>query len=270
MAAKTNPGPGQKDFLWLNIKELPFFRALLRAVESGLYQEINLPAPILDIGCGDGHFADVTFDRSVDIGLDPGIQPLKEALQRGSYFSLVQADGGFMPFPDGYFNSAFSNSVLEHIPGIEAVLEETWRVLKPGGIFVFSVPNHRFNKNLSIARWFERTGADALAGSYRAFFDRIARHIHLDPPEVWDARLRKAGFEIESWRHYFSPGAQRVTELGHYFGLPSLFVRKISGKWILAPYRWNLALPYRLTKKYYDQKPVHDEGVCTFYISHRI
>jgi len=269
MAAKTNSNPVEKDFLWLNIKELPFFRALLRAVEARFYQDILLPSPTIDLGCGDGHFAEITFNSPVDIGLDPDIKPLWEAIGRNSYRFLIQADGSCMPFPDHYFNSAFSNSVLEHIPGIEAVLKETSRVLKPGAVFAFCVPNHQFNQNLSISNWFERINAGVLADRYRTFFDRIARHYHLDPPEVWINRLQKAGFEIVRWHNYFSPGALRITELGHYFGLPSLLARKLFGKWILAPFRWNLAIPYRITKKYFDQEPIRDDGVCTFFITRR-
>ena len=269
MAAKSNPGLDEKDYLWLNMRELPFFRSLLRAVEARLFQEVELPSPTLDLGCGDGHFAEITFDSPVDIGLDPGIKPLKEALQRGSYLSLVQADGSHIPFPNEYFNSAFSNSVLEHITGIDSVLKETNRVLKPGAVFIFSVPNHQFNQSLSIAKWFERIGAGTLGNHYRAFFDRIARHINLDSPEVWNDRLGKSGFEIESWRHYFSPSALRVTELGHYFGLPSLLTRKFFGRWILAPYHWNLVIPYQITRKQYKQEQIGDDGVCTFYITRR-
>ena len=45
-----------KDYLWLNLRDLPYFRAMLRAVEAEFYQEFELPSPTLDLGCGDGHF----------------------------------------------------------------------------------------------------------------------------------------------------------------------------------------------------------------------
>ena len=37
-------------------------------------------------------------------------------------------------FPDGTFDVVFSNAVLEHVPSPGAVLRETWRVLRPGGV----------------------------------------------------------------------------------------------------------------------------------------
>ena len=107
-----------KDFLWLNIRDLPYFRSLLRAVEAQFYQEITLAAPTLDVGCGEGHFADLTFNRKIDIGIDPSRAPIHEAKRRQTYHLLTEADAGKMPYPDRYFASAFSNSVLEHIPHV--------------------------------------------------------------------------------------------------------------------------------------------------------
>ncbi len=258
-----------KDYLWLNLRELPYFRAMLRAVEARFYQDLELPSPTLDVGCGDGHFATVAFDRRLEVGLDPWGGPIREAARRGGYGALVQADGGEMPFPDGHFASALSNSVLEHIPHVEAVLAETARVLRPGAPFVFCTPNHNFDPNLSIGGAFDRAGLRAAGNLYRRFFDRIARHQHLGAVEVWQARLEQAGFALERWWHYFSPKALHVLEWGHLFGIPSLVSRYLFKRWILVPHDWNLALTYRLVKPYYDEAPRQAEGVCTFYIARR-
>ena len=55
----------EKDYLWENIKDLPYFRAVLRAVEARFYQDIALSQPVLDLGCGDGHFASKTFEEKI-------------------------------------------------------------------------------------------------------------------------------------------------------------------------------------------------------------
>jgi len=257
-----------KDFLWLNIRDLPYFRSLLRAVEAQFYKEVNLVAPTLDVGCGEGHFANLAFSRKIDVGLDPSHQPIHEAGARQAYHLLTEADGGKMPYPNGYFASAFSNSVLEHIPHVEQVLDETARVLKPGALFVFCVPNHRFNDNLSIAVVLDKLRLTTLAKLYRAFFSQIARHRHLDSPETWKRRLELAGFVVERWWHYFPPKALAVLEWGHYFGLPSLILRKLMGRWILVPAYWNLMLTYHLLRPYANAVAC-DDGVCTFYIARR-
>jgi ubiquinone/menaquinone biosynthesis C-methylase UbiE len=256
----------KKDFLFLHIRDLPYFRGFLRAVESRYYQDFDLPSPILDVGCGDGNFASLTFDQKIDVGLDPWHDPIHEAKQYDKYRLLVESDGGIMPFPDGYFTSAFSNSVLEHIPHVQKVLNETARVLKPGAPFYFCVPNANFTQNLSVARFFDRLGWKSLATAYRTFFNYISRHQRCDNPDVWEQRLAEAGFKVERWWHYFSPSALAALEWGHYLGLPSLISRKFFGRWILVPTRWNLFLNYRLLKKYVDD-PLHTSGAYTFYIA---
>lgn len=258
-----------KDYLWLHLKELPYFRSLVRAVEARFYQDFELPAPTLDVGCGDGHFATVAFERPLEVGLDPWEGPLREAARRGSYRALVLADGGRMPFASGSFASAVSNSVLEHIPHVEAVLEETGRVLEPGAPFLFCVPNERFLGSLSIGNALDKVGLRGLGDAYRRFFDRISRHQHCDPPQVWERRLQKAGFEVEKWWHYLPPRALHVVEWGHYFGLPALLSRRLTGRWVLVPQPWNLWLTRRVLKPYAADEARSELGVYTFYVARR-
>jgi SAM-dependent methyltransferase len=259
----------EKDYLWPHLRDLPYFRAILRAIEARFYQDIDLPAPTLDIGCGDGHFASMAFDHPLEVGIDPWWEPIREARRRAAYRLLTRADGGKMPFSDGYFSSAVSNSVLEHIPYLEEVLSEAARVLKPGAPFIFCGPNHRFLEHLFIAGALDRVGLHGPANSYRAFFNRISRHYHSDSPEVWLRRLDQAGFEVIRYWHYFPPKALQTLEWGHYLGLPSLVVRKLTGKWILVPAHWNLAPVERLVRPLYAADPVCADGVCTFYIARR-
>jgi SAM-dependent methyltransferase len=249
-----------KDYLYLHLRDLPYFRALIRAVEAAYYQGLDLPAPLLDVGCGDGHFAWLAFDHLIDVGLDLDTSPIHEARRRGCYRLLVQADGAHPPFPDGTFASAFSNSVLEHIPQVDSVLAETARVLQPGAPFYFCVPNERYLSELSISH--------LLGRGYVDWFRRISNVQHADGPQAWQARLERAGFRLEKWWHYFSPSAMRVLEWGHYFGLPSLVARKLTGKWIIAPARWNLWLTEKLVRRVVSTDPV-DDGTFTFYIARR-
>ena len=248
------------DFLSLQLRDLPYFRALLRSVEATFYQKLVLPSPVYDVGCGDGHFASLTFDRKIEVGLDPWHGPIQEAKKYGAYRGLVEADGARAPFPMQYFASAISNSVLEHIPHIDAVLAETARVVKKGAPFYFCVPNPRYLTDLSISR--------VLGGQYTEWFRRISRTEHADGPEIWRARLEAAGFELVRYWHYFSPAALRVLEWGHYFGIPSLIVRKLTGRWILSRTHWNLWFTERLVRRYASPEPVAD-GTYTFYIARK-
>lgn len=257
-----------KDFLWLNLRDLPYFRAMVRAVEAAYYQEIDLPRPQLDIGCGDGHFASLVFNEPIDIGIDPWDAPIREAASRKCYRSVVLGDAGVLPFPDEYFGSAFSNSVLEHIPHVRDVLREAARVLKPNALFLFCVPNRRYLKELSIPGMFSRVGFHRLGNAYTDWFRRMTRVHHAQPPEVWESWLKEAGFQLEKWWHYFSPQALRALEWGHYFGAPTLLPHFLTGRWILVPRRWNLALTERIIRPYANADP-HPRGTFTFYVARK-
>ena len=257
------------DYLWLNLRELPYFRAFLRAIEGRFYEGLDLSGPVLDLGCGDGSFARITFEQTLDIGIDPWSGPIRKAVTTRAYKLVVQGDGHQMPIPDESFGCVISNSVLEHIPDLEPVLEDVARVLKSGGFFYFCVPNHQFLPNLSIAKFFDRVHLGGLARLYRNFFNRIARHYHCYNPEKWNELLGRAGFEIVDWWHYFSPQALAVLEWGHYFGLPSAVAHVLFRKWILVPEPWNLRLPQRIVQKFYNENPRTHEGTCTFYIARK-
>lgn len=256
-----------KDYLTLHLQDVPYFRALLRAVEARFYKDIHLPEPVLDLGCGDGHFASLAFDKRLDVGLDPWWGSIQEAREWKSYLHLVCSEGARMPFVKDYFSSAVSNSVLEHIPELEPVLAEAARVLKPGAPFIFCVPNHHFLNSLSLGQTLDKIKLKRLGNLYRNFFNRISRHHHCDPPEVWRERLGKFGFIIEDWWHYFPPRALHSLEWGHLFGVPSWISKILFGKWILVRGEWNIALIRKLLQGHYDRSPLSDLGAYTFYIA---
>jgi SAM-dependent methyltransferase len=153
-----------------------------------------------------------------------------------------------MPFATNSFNTVVSNSVLEHIPDLDPVIVETFRVLKPGGYFLFCSPSDHFTDWL--------IGAKIFGDSYRRFFNQIARHHHTDSPQQWRERLEKVGFSVERIWYYFSPRATQTLEMGHYFGLPNLISKKLFGSWVLYPSKRNLYLRFlyeQLKPIYYEQ-----------------
>jgi SAM-dependent methyltransferase len=256
------------DFLWLHLRELPYFRSILRAVEAELFQDVELEHPVLDVGSGDGHFASVTFKDQVDVGLDPDRSVMSEAQRRGGYRWLVQADGARMPFPDRAFASAISNSVLEHIPQLVDVLREAGRVLKRGAPFVFTVPNPGYRTELSISDWLETLRLKSLAQAYEDWFMRMSRTWNLFYEEGWEQRLAIAGFEIERTFRYFPPESLRALEWGHYFGAACLLPRWLFGRWVIASTRWNLRLTEYIVRRYYET-PRTVEGTYSFYLARK-
>lgn len=265
MAAAVR-GRESDDLLWRHLKSLPAFRALLRAVEARFYRAVDIPGPVLDLGCGDGHFAGMAFDEALAVGVDPWWGPLQKAQRTGVYRLNVQAMGDALPFAGDSFGSVISNSVLEHIPDVQPVLDEAGRVLRPGGRLVVTMPGHLFTENLGGARLLRPLG---LADGYRRFFNRISRHAHTDPPERWAERLSLAGFRILRWQYYFSTGALRALELGHAQGLPAAILHFLTGQWIVAPWRSSLRPTERWLRPYYEE-PAGETGAYLFFLAEKV
>jgi ubiquinone/menaquinone biosynthesis C-methylase UbiE len=61
----------------------------------------------------------------------------------GLDLSLAVAAGEALPYPDSRFDLVMCLDVLEHVINVEQVLLEIYRVLKPGGVVLTTVPNRR-------------------------------------------------------------------------------------------------------------------------------
>jgi SAM-dependent methyltransferase len=257
------------DLLWRHLKDLPAFRALLRAVEAKFYRELlPLEDPVLDVGCGDGHFASVALPTPLAVGIDPAGDVLAEARSRSAYRLLARSCGDALPFASEQFATVVSNSVLEHIPAVEPVVAEIARVLRPGGRFIFCVPGDRFGELLFFSTLLRRLGAEGAARAYERYFNRISRHHHCDGLEIWERRLNEAGLAMVDSLAYFSRRAHHALDLGHYLGLPSLLAKKLFGRWVLVPARWNLALTERALRSCYEE-PRPEVGAYLFFVARR-
>ncbi|HDQ73564.1 MAG TPA: class I SAM-dependent methyltransferase [Chloroflexi bacterium] len=203
-----------KDYLTQLLKAYWFAPpvALWRAVELRTAAEETYERPLLDLGCGDGLIGRILFGTpgTVDVGFDPWLGQLERARQSGVYRHVDLADGHHLPYPAGTFATAFSNSVLEHIPDVAPVVRETGRVLKPGGHFIFTVPSDCFRTLLD--GYVRRAGAGDVAGAeaYAASVDRWLAHHHYHTPEQWSAILADAGMALTKARYYIPEAVERL------------------------------------------------------------
>lgn len=226
-----------RDLLWRNLREIPAFRALIRSIEGRLLLEQGpLPGPLLDLGCGDGHFAQVVLG-SVDVGLDLDVSKLAEAAGRQVYRRLHAGSATRLPYRDGAFGSVLANCALEHIPDLHSVLREVRRVLVPGGLFVLSVPNDVHNDNLLVSRLLGGAGLRGAAAAYREWFRKIQVHHHMYSPGAWERELTDHGFRVRTRRGYLSPRATVLLELGHYAGWHNVLSKVLLGRWVALPWR---------------------------------
>lgn len=264
LSASPPDVPDRADYFAAHLPLVPAFRALIRAVECRLLAGVEMPEPVLDIGCGDGTFAQVLAGGRWFAGVDTWAEGVRQAAARGAYRHALVASGTRLPFADGAFRTVVSNCVLEHIPDVDAVLREANRVLHMGGRFVITVPSHLFAEMLFGSTACRRLGLKRLARAYGDWFNRKARHYHCDPPEAWIARLADAGFTVDQWEYYLSHAALQAIDVAHYYGVPSLLWNRVLGRWNIAQGSWNYVVPNLWLRRYYEEPSPNPGGYIFF------
>lgn len=153
-------------------------QTLTETVIPWVLREYDLGQDVLEIGPGPGKATDVLrqkFERLTCLEIDEKLAESLANRMHGTNVTVRQGDATAMPFADESFSGAISMTMLHHVPSRELqdrLLAETFRVLKPGGVFV---------------------GSDStISLRFRAvhLFDTMV----VVPPKTFEERLRRAGF----------------------------------------------------------------------------
>lgn len=102
---------------------------------------------VLDLGCADGVFSKVVFDKAKPkklIGIDvlpKSVAWANKHWGRSGKMKFMVSDAHKLKFKSGTFDAVFSLEMLEHVHDPRKVLTEARRVLKPGGYGLFMVPS---------------------------------------------------------------------------------------------------------------------------------
>lgn len=89
---------------------------------------------VLDVGCGDKPYMHL-FNKAKEydgLEIESSVHPSTKA----DFFY----DGTHFPFPNNVYDTIITNQVLEHVFTPDEFLEEIYRVLKPGGSLILTVP----------------------------------------------------------------------------------------------------------------------------------
>ena len=92
---------------------------------------------VLEIGCGTGcDLLQFAKHGAHAVGIDITPEHLRLARVRvGSLAAIGQAEATSLPFADGSFDYVYSHGVLHHIDRPQLVVDEIFRILRPGGSF---------------------------------------------------------------------------------------------------------------------------------------
>jgi SAM-dependent methyltransferase len=134
---------------------------------------------ILDLGCGYGAYSLALLKKGRScVGCDVNLRYLKTAVSSG--LPAVAAEGT-LPFPDKSFDTVLLFEVIEHVPLIESILKEAFRVARKN--ILVTVPNA---EDLELLKGNDVTYAHMLSSD----------HVHFFNPESLAALLRSFGAEV--------------------------------------------------------------------------
>jgi SAM-dependent methyltransferase len=225
----------RSDFLRRYLSLAPTPLALERAHECALLAAQRFERPVLDIGCGDGTFASILFDEAVDLGIDPDRRELSAARRTRAYRELLPCLGSAIPRADGSFRTIFSNSVLEHIPDVEAVCREARRLLAPDGRFYATVPTDNFERYNVGHEGLRALGLEGAAAAWRGAFNSFWRHFHAYDRAGWTALFARCGLEVVEAREYCSRAVCLLNDALVPLAGGSFLLKKALNRWVVSP-----------------------------------
>jgi len=123
---------------------------LLSHIDKSLKNAVSNPSlwkgSILDIGCGTGYLTGKIkkkYPQTSVNALDLSSSMIKKAKETYPEIDFSQGDAEKLPYTDNSFDLVISASTYQWVENLEKAFKEVRRVLKPEGLFIFSV----FGKN---------------------------------------------------------------------------------------------------------------------------
>jgi len=170
---------------------------------------------ILDVGCGAGNMFHHLGRYGKVVGVENHPSPVAAGQARG--YDIRQGDGRDLPFPDNRFDLVSALDVIEHNEEDVTMLREIYRVLKPGGVVLVTVPalqwlwSHNDVLNAHVRRYttsqirdrFGQAGFEPLRTTYNNFFV-----FPLAAALILLRRGKETDVELHS--HYFDDDAYQV------------------------------------------------------------
>jgi len=177
------------NLMLLGLKDIRFFED---------YGHEDADRSFLDIGCATGRLGSYLNDRG---WMARGVEVCREAAEYGNTHHNISIFPGTLEeasFPDSTFQYVHTSHVIEHINRPDQFVQEIYRILKPGGVFLCATPNSSgFQALLFQERW-------------RSV---IADHLFLFSKKTLKNLLLSAGFHHEKTKTWGGIGKGFAPEL---------------------------------------------------------
>jgi SAM-dependent methyltransferase len=197
------------------------------------------PGRLLDVGCATGDFLFAMQQRGWQV---QGVEPVAHAAAQARQLFDLDVYTGLLEeaaYQANTFDVVTLWDVLEHVTDPLATLIEVARILRPGGLLLFSLPNPASIE----ARLF--------GGSWVGW--ERPRHLTLIPPALVPPYLQRAGLTFKGIESF--SGRLRLTLLSVEFALKARgMAERKWRRWLNLAYSWPLRLAtwplYKLSERF--------------------
>jgi 2-polyprenyl-3-methyl-5-hydroxy-6-metoxy-1,4-benzoquinol methylase len=150
---------------------------------------------VLDVGCLGGRLSRLILEANNEVwGVELNEAAAREAERRGVRVKVANVEEG-LPFEAATFDAVHAGEIIEHLYDTKFFLEEANRVLRPGGVLVFTTPNlNSLDNRLRVLAG----GYLGLAGAYPE--DHFGGHIRVFNLGKIHELCRQTGFRVEGVR----------------------------------------------------------------------
>lgn len=204
-----------------NYFDLPPLNAAERYAQSEEFAEVlRLLGPgnarqILDLGAGNGiasfalakngwRVTALEPDASAEVGA-AAIRTIRD--ETGLPIDVVREGGRLLPFSDESFDAIHARQVLHHVPDLEAMTSELFRVLRPGGLCL-TTRDHVADDEQQLQQFRAEHPLHALYGGEHAY----PLNVYLNAFAKAGLRLRQSWGPVESILNFF-PGTEQERQL---------------------------------------------------------
>mgnify|MGYP001177802522 CR=1 FL=1 len=159
-------------------------------VIRSLTQNVPENGCILDAGCGNFYYANIIKKASRNVICLDIVYPEKDLIQDNAFFL---GSVGKLPYKDNTFDFIYCFSVIQFIDDDRAVIDEFYRVLKPGGKLLLTIPTR--NSPFKIIRELE-----VRSGLYKYPQFNISHHHYYSIKDI--DKLTSDNFQLEKITGY--------------------------------------------------------------------